>query len=251
MIRPLIAGNWKMNGVTASLQVAKDIAAGLSGYADGADCLICPPATLLAAMSDNTRGTRLATGAQDCHAKVSGAHTGDVSAQMIADVGGTYVIIGHSERRADHGETSEAVAAKAEAAFEAGVTPIICVGETLEERESNRTIEVVSQQLAGSIPESATGKSFVIAYEPVWAIGTGHVATVAQVENVHGRIRDILSERFGGQGNDTPILYGGSMKPDNAAELLRVPNVNGGLIGGASLKADDFLSIYAACISQL
>lgn len=240
-----------MNGLKASLDVVRDVADGLAGQPDLADCLICPPATLLASLSDIASGTRLATGGQDCHARASGAHTGDVSAEMIADAGGRFVILGHSERRADHGETSEMVAAKVEAAFRAGLTPIICVGETLEERESNRTLEIVSAQLAGSVPDSADGKRFVIAYEPVWAIGTGHVASVDQVAGVHGKIRAHLVEGFGGQGAETPILYGGSMKPDNAAELLAVADVNGGLIGGASLKADQFLSIYAACVSQL
>jgi len=170
-------------------------------------------------------------------------------AKMIADLGASYVIIGHSERRADHGETSEIVAAKTEAAFRAGLTPIICIGETLEEREAGRTIEVVSEQLAGSIPASAFGKAFVVAYEPVWAIGTGKVASTGQVGEVHDKVREILGERFPGQADQTPILYGGSMKPDNAAELLAVENVDGGLIGGASLKAEDFLAIYAACVS--
>nr|WP_018147198.1 triose-phosphate isomerase [Henriciella marina] len=250
MVRPLIAGNWKMNGLSQSCDTIASIASGLATYDDVADCLICPPATLLSKVVEAASGSRLKTGAQDCHASSSGAHTGDIAAEMIADIGGEYVIIGHSERRADHGETSEMVAAKAEAAFRAGLTPIICIGETLEEREAGRTIEVVSSQLAGSIPASAFGKSFVVAYEPVWAIGTGKVASTGQVEEVHDKIREILGERFPGQADETPILYGGSMKPGNAAELLAVENVDGGLIGGASLKAEDFLAIYAACVTQ-
>lgn len=251
MIRPLIAGNWKMNGVKASDVVIAEIGKGLEAQPDKADCLICPPATLLAHVSTVADGSRLKTGAQDCHANASGAHTGDVSAEMIADAGGSYVIVGHSERRADHGETDAVVAAKVEAAFRAGLTPIICVGETLDEREAGRTIEIVSSQLAGSIPAGAFGQAFVVAYEPVWAIGTGKVASVEQVAEVHDKIREILGERFPGQADETPILYGGSMKPDNAGELLAVENVNGGLIGGASLKAADFLSIYATCVQAI
>ena len=251
MARPLIAGNWKMNGTSQSLGVAEEVISGLEAYADGADCLICPPTTLLAQMSRIATGSRLLTGGQDCHAEPSGAHTGDVAAEMIADAGGQYVIIGHSERRSDHGETSETVAAKAEAAFRAGVVPIICVGETLVQREAGDTIGVIADQLARSIPDSAAGEAFVVAYEPVWAIGTGHVAAPAQVDEVHNDIRRRLAERFEGHGSSRPILYGGSMKPDNAAELLSLENVNGGLIGGASLKAADFLAIYAACVSDV
>lgn len=249
MVRPLIAGNWKMNGLSGDRDIISQIAKGLEALEDVADCLICPPATLISNSADAASGTRLKIGAQDCHTAVSGAHTGDISAEMIADLGATHIIVGHSERRADHGESNEIVAAKAEAVFRAGLAPIICIGETLDEREAGKTIEVVSSQLAGSIPASAFGKSFVVAYEPVWAIGTGKVASVEQVEEVHNKIREILGERFPGQADETPILYGGSMKPGNAGELLAVGNVDGGLIGGASLKADDFLAIYAACIS--
>ncbi|WP_084418863.1 triose-phosphate isomerase [Henriciella litoralis] len=249
MIRPLIAGNWKMNGLEAWLEVIEAIGDGLNKQPDAADCLICPPFTMIAAAAKAADKTRLNIGAQDCHTVANGAHTGDISAEMIADAGGKYVIVGHSERRADHGESDATIAAKVEAAFRAGLTPIICVGETLSERESGETIAVISSQLAGSIPASAFGQHFVVAYEPVWAIGTGKVASVEQVEEVHDKIREILGERFPGQANETPILYGGSMKPSNAPELLAVGNVNGGLIGGASLKADDFLSIYAASVS--
>ncbi|MEQ9447347.1 MAG: triose-phosphate isomerase [Rhodospirillaceae bacterium] len=251
MIRPLIAGNWKMNGLRASLETAKEVESGLSGLADKADCLLCPPATLLSSMSALATSGRLATGAQDCHSGEAGAHTGDISAEMVADAGGSYVIVGHSERRADHGETNEIVSAKAAAAFRAGITPIICVGETLEERDQGRTLEVIGDQVRNSIPDAAQGTGFVVAYEPVWAIGTGKVAMPEQVDEVHTFIRGELAQRFGEQGRSTPILYGGSMKPDNAAELLAVTDVNGGLIGGASLKAADFLAIYAACVGQL
>lgn len=251
MIRPLIAGNWKMNGLQASVEVAKEVSEGLQAQPDVADCLICPPATLLASMSTMTSGTRLMTGGQDCHASPSGAHTGDISSEMISDAGGAYVIVGHSERRADHGESSADVAAKAEAAFSAGLVPIICVGETLEEREAGKTMQIISAQLEQSIPESAKDMTFVVAYEPVWAIGTGKVATEEQVDEVHGQIRTHLTSRFGEHGASTPLLYGGSMKPGNAAGLLALENVNGGLIGGASLKASDFLAIYAACVSTI
>lgn len=251
MIRPLIAGNWKMNGLKASLEMVREVEDGLGAHADKADCLLCPPATLLSEMSRLATSGRLKTGAQDCHSAVSGAHTGDVSAEMIADAGGDYVIIGHSERRADHVETSADVAAKAEAAFRAGLTPIICVGETLEQRESGQTLDVIKAQLAESVPDQAATHAFVIAYEPVWAIGTGKVAAPDQVGEVHSFIRSKLVERFADKGAGVAILYGGSMKPDNAAELLSVTDVNGGLIGGASLKADDFLAIYAACVGQL
>ncbi|MEQ8559541.1 MAG: triose-phosphate isomerase [Henriciella sp.] len=251
MIRPLIAGNWKMNGVAGMLSVIEEVVNGLSERSDGADCLICPPATLLDRASRAARGSALKTGGQDCHAEPSGAHTGDISAEMIADAGGSYVILGHSERRADHNESSEMVASKAEAAARANLTPIICVGETLDEREAGQTLSVISGQIDNSIPETATDASFVVAYEPVWAIGTGKVATVEQVEEVHNAIRKQLVQRFGGSGSDVRILYGGSMKPGNAAELVSLENVNGGLIGGASLKASDFLSIYDAGISNL
>ncbi|WP_084393741.1 MULTISPECIES: triose-phosphate isomerase [Henriciella] len=251
MVRPLIAGNWKMNGLLGSIEVTQKIEKGLAAFEDKADCLICPPATLLASMTSSAATERLKFGAQDCHAVQSGAHTGDVSAEMIADAGGTYVILGHSERRADHRESNDGIAEKVKAAFRGGLVPIICVGETLQEREAGRTLDVVGNQLVGSIPDKAAGADFVVAYEPVWAIGTGKVATVEQVAEVHDAIRSALESRFGAQGTETPILYGGSMKPGNAGDLLAVSNVNGGLIGGASLKADDFLAIYAACISQL
>ena len=248
MIRPLIAGNWKMNGVAASLGVAKDVAKGLEKLGDGADCLLCPPATLLASMADAVKGSALKVGAQDCHTAISGAHTGDVSAEMVADAGGTFVILGHSERRADHGETDSVVAEKVLAALRAKLTPIICVGETLEQRDAGDTLDIIAAQLAESLPDDLSAHNFVVAYEPVWAIGTGRVATVEQIGEVHSSIRDAIRARFGETGASARILYGGSMKPGNAAEILAVGDVNGGLIGGASLKADDFLSIYAASV---
>ncbi|WP_084396107.1 triose-phosphate isomerase [Henriciella aquimarina] len=251
MVRPLIAGNWKMNGTHRSLDLVRDVVSGLASLEDKADCLVCPPATLLGQVSQIAGESRLVTGGQDCHAEESGAHTGDIAAEMIADMGATYVIIGHSERRSDHGESDAIVAAKAEAAFRADLVPIICVGETLEEREADKTIDVISSQLKNSIPDSAANQTFVVAYEPVWAIGTGKVATPGQVAEVHDEIRKQLSQRFGSHGDERPLLYGGSMKPGNAAELLALENVNGGLIGGASLKAEDFLAIYAACVSNL
>lgn len=248
MVRPLIAGNWKMNGTGEMLSVMKEVATGLTSRPDGADCLICPPATLLDRATVAASGSPLKTGGQDCHANQSGAHTGDISAEMIADAGGAYVIVGHSERRADHYETSEMVSEKASAAARAGLIPIVCVGETLEEREAGQTLTIISDQISQSIPGDIPNGEFVVAYEPVWAIGTGKVATPDQVAEVHDAIRGQLAERFGTDGNGIRILYGGSMKPGNAAELLALENVNGGLIGGASLKAADFLAIYDAGI---
>jgi triosephosphate isomerase (TIM) len=186
-------------------------------------------------------------GAQDCHPGASGAHTGDISAEMLADAGATAVIVGHSERRADHGETDALVRQKAEAAWRAALIAIVCVGETQGQRDAGQALEVVGRQLAGSLPEGTTAANLVVAYEPVWAIGTGRTPTPQDVQDVHGFIRDELSERFKEEGNKIRILYGGSVKPSNAAELMAVPNVNGALIGGASLKATDFLAIAAAC----
>ena len=240
-----------MNGVAGMLAVIQDIVNGLSERNSGADCLICPPATLLFQAAERAKGTALSVGGQDCHVEASGAHTGDVAAEMIADAGGEYVIVGHSERRADHHESSETVAAKAEAAHRASLIPIICVGETLGQREAGQTLSVIEEQIARSIPDSIRYGAFVVAYEPVWAIGTGRVATPDQVAEVHDGIRDQLVSQFGETGKQARILYGGSMKPGNAAELLSIPNVNGGLIGGASLKAEEFLAIYDAGISQL
>ena len=242
-VRPLVAGNWKMNGLSESLGAIKEIAAGYdSALHANADLLICPPATLLASAAGLCGTSNLRLGAQDCHTEMSGAHTGDLSAEMIADAGATYVIVGHSERRADHGETDAVVRAKAAAARRAGLTPIICVGETETQRRAGEALAVVSVQLEGSVPEDA-GDSFVIAYEPVWAIGTGMTPTVADVADVHVCIREKLVGRFGPVGQGVRILYGGSVKPGNAAELMAVQNVDGALIGGASLKAADFMGI--------
>lgn len=247
MARTLIAGNWKMNGLADSLEEAAKLATGLSTAHTDADCVICPPATIIAAMDARVSWSRLTVGGQTCHAKVSGAHTGDISAQMLADAGATHVIVGHSERRADHGETDAVVMAQAAAAIDAGLVPIICIGETDSEREAGETLAVIGGQLDGSVPGAAMGSPIVIAYEPIWAIGTGKTANPDQIGEVHGAIRSALETRFGARrGADIAILYGGSMKPANAADILAVPNVNGGLVGGASLKADDLLAIFEA-----
>ena len=247
MARTLIAGNWKMNGLRSSLVEIIAIAGGVTPAKENVEALICVPATLLMQAADQARETDLQIGGETCHANESGAHTGDVSAEMLADAGASYVIVGHSERRADHGETDEIVASQAAAALRAGITPIICVGETAAERDSGKAIEVVTNMLRASLPTGASADSLVIAYEPVWAIGTGNVATVEAVDEMHNALRTSLTDVFGAEADLIPILYGGSMKPGNAADLLAVKNVNGGLIGGASLKAADFLAIYAAC----
>ncbi|MFD1701516.1 triose-phosphate isomerase [Methylopila henanensis] len=247
--KPLVAGNWKMNGLAASAPEFVRIVGGHAALKDKVDLMVFPPATLLTSFATATRGSSVIVGAQDCHAKPSGAHTGDISAEMIADVGGRAVIVGHSERRADHGETDAVVRAKAEAALRAKLVAVVCVGETREERDAGRATEVVGRQLAGSLPDAATAATVVVAYEPVWAIGTGLTPTVADVAEMHGFIRAALAERFGEQGTATRVLYGGSVKPDNAAELLRAGDVDGALVGGASLKADDFLAIARAAIA--
>jgi triosephosphate isomerase len=246
-IRPLVAGNWKMNGTKGSLGEAKKVAARLSESGAGAcDVMICPPATLVDSLAQSARGSSLMVGAQDCHAKVSGAHTGDISAEMLKDAGANAVIVGHSERRADHGESDGLVRQKAEAAYRAGLTAIVCVGETADERKAGKTLSVVAKQLAGSLPDAATAANTVVAYEPVWAIGTGLTPTPADVAEVHAAIRSALVERYRDQGAAMRILYGGSVKASNARELMAVANVNGALVGGASLKADDFLGIIDA-----
>ncbi|MGX9430560.1 MULTISPECIES: triose-phosphate isomerase [Bradyrhizobium] len=244
-IRPLIAGNWKMNGLKASIGEFDAMLAGAGALAGKADLLVCPPATLIAAFADKARGAKVAVGAQDCHPKASGAHTGDISAEMLADAGASAIIVGHSERRADHGETDALVRQKAEAAWRAGLTAIVCIGETREQRDAGRALDVCGTQLKGSLPDGSTAANLVVAYEPVWAIGTGLTPTVQDVEQVHKFIRRFLTERFKGEGVNVRILYGGSVKPSNAAELLGVANVNGALVGGASLKAADFLAIAA------
>lgn len=245
--RPLAAGNWKMNGLKSSLSEIEKLVAYAGTVGDMAcDILVCPPATLVMAAAGTAKGSAVAIGAQDCHAAISGAHTGDVSPEMLKDAGCSYVIVGHSERRADHGEQNADVNAKAGAALRAGLTPIICVGETEAERDQGKTLAVVDQQTKLSIPQAAQADAIVIAYEPVWAIGTGRTPTLDEVVEVHGAIRKILLERFGAEGNGVRILYGGSVKPSNAVELMAVDNVNGALVGGASLKADDFQGIIAA-----
>ena len=241
---PLIAGNWKMNGGAASLSEAQAVAAGIGGTK--ARVAICPPATLVARAAEAAKGTGLLIGGQDCRAEASGAFTGDVAAEMLADAGASLVILGHSERRAGYGETDLVVAAKVDAALRAGLEPIVCVGETLEEREAGKALEIVTRQVRGSLPASLAGKAFSVAYEPVWAIGTGLTPTTPQIEEVHVAIRATLVEVFGEHGKAPPILYGGSVKPSNAAEILHAAEVGGALVGGASLKADDFLGIIRA-----
>lgn len=243
-MQKLAAGNWKMNGLAESLAEIDALAA--AHPAPGCEVLICPPATLLSRLSERASGSAIRTGGQDCHASASGAHTGDVSAEMIADAGGAYVIVGHSERRADHGETDAVVRAKSEAAWRAGLAAVICIGETLEQREAGKTIDVVAAQLEGSVPDGATAANTVIAYEPVWAIGTGKVPTLEEIGEVHDDIRARLTDRFGAEAAGIRILYGGSVKPSNAAEIFGVSNVDGALVGGASLKASDFGGIVAA-----
>ncbi len=246
-IRPLVAGNWKMNGLKASVAEALAIRDGAKDPAfSGVDVMICPPAPLLMALAEVASGYSLLVGGQDCHTEASGAHTGDVSTEMLADTGASAVIVGHSERRADHGETDAEVCAKAKAAYRAGLTAIVCVGETAGQRQAGLTLDVVGRQLAGSVPEGATAANTVIAYEPVWAIGTGLTPTPADVAEVHAAMRAQLMERFGGEGSQMRLLYGGSVKPANAVELMAVADVNGALVGGASLTAKDFLGILAA-----
>ncbi|HEY0913052.1 MAG TPA: triose-phosphate isomerase, partial [Bradyrhizobium sp.] len=224
-IRPLIAGNWKMNGLKASTAEFDAMCAGADGVAAKADLLVCPPATLIAGFAAKSKGAKtLAIGAQDCHPKASGAHTGDLSAEMLADAGATAVIVGHSERRADHGESDALVRLKAEAAWRAGLVAIVCIGETQQQRDHGKTLEICGGQLTGSLPDGATAANLIVAYEPVWAIGTGLTPTSADVEQVHRFIRDFLTSRFKGEGAKIRILYGGSVKPSNAAELMAVAN---------------------------
>jgi len=240
--RPLVAANWKMNGLKASIAELQKIIAGAPSLA-AVDLVVCPPATLVASFAAKARETPVAIGGQDCHAEAAGAYTGDISAEMLRDAGAAAVIVGHSERRRYHGETDAAVRAKALAARRAGLLAIICVGETRAERDAGRAQIVVRTQLAGSLAGGAA--DFIVAYEPVWAIGTGLTPTPDDVAAMHRLIREQLTARFGGAGNDVRILYGGSVKPANAKELLTIDNVDGALIGGASLKADEFLAIAA------
>ena len=247
-IRPLIAGNWKMNGLRASSAEFEAMLAGAPGVAAKADLLVCPPATLIAAFAEKARGSNtIAIGAQDCHPRASGAHTGDLSAEMLADAGASAIIVGHSERRADHGESDALVRQKTEAVWRAGLTAIVCIGETQHQRDAGQALDICRGQLDLSLPDQARADNLVVAYEPVWAIGTGLTPTVGDVQQIHKFIRDFLIARFNGEGARTRILYGGSVKPSNAAELMAVENVNGALVGGASLKAAAFLAIAAGC----
>jgi triosephosphate isomerase (TIM) len=241
--RPLVAGNWKMNGSVAMLKEPRLLAAMLKDVKLKADVMVCPPAVILRRVKSVLKGTRIKVGGQDCHWNPLGAHTGDISAEMLKEAGCSAVIVGHSERRTNHAETDEIVASKARAAQRAGLVAIICIGETLEERKAGRTLDVVARQLKASLPEGSTAANTVIAYEPVWAIGTGLTPTTAEVAEVHGLIRKELGQLMGGEGGQTRILYGGSVKASNAAELMGQPHVNGALVGGASLKAADFLGI--------
>lgn len=245
MMRKLIAGNWKMNGTAADLGEARDIAEGAGDAGPDVTVMLCPPATLIDRMAGVAARTPLLVGGQDCHAGQAGAHTGDISARMLADAGASAVIVGHSERRADHNESDAAVKAKAEAAARAGLTAIICVGESEAERDAGAALAVVEAQLDGSVPQ-LDPSGMVIAYEPVWAIGTGKTASADDIAAMHHHIRGWLTGRFGAGGSQVKILYGGSMKPANAAEILAIADVDGGLIGGASLKAADFLAIVSA-----
>ena len=244
---PLIAGNWKMNGRRAdALALAQAVAAGVkqAGWKDR-EVLVCPPATLVMAVAEAVKGSGLLVGGEDCHAKANGAHTGDISAEMLKDAGASHVIVGHSERRSDHAETNAVVRAKAEAAWRAGLLPIVCIGETLAEREAGRTLAILETQLKGSVPAGSTAAKLVVAYEPVWAIGTGKTPTTAEVAAAHAHIRKVLGSLMADAAG-VRLLYGGSVKGSNAAELLAVADVDGALVGGAALKADEFLAIANA-----
>lgn len=245
--KKLIAGNWKMNCLTAEgTELAKAVAAKVKAEKFDCDFLICPPFTLLGAVKKCLRGSKIALGAQDVHFAEKGAHTGDISPLMLTDLGCGWTLIGHSERRVDHFESNELIKQKAVAAHKAGLNTVICIGETDKEREAGKTIKVCQDEINGSVPEDATAKNTVIAYEPIWAIGTGKTPTAADVEEVHAAIRAALAKKLGkATAGKMRILYGGSVKPNNAAELLKLPDVDGALIGGASLKADDFVAIAA------
>jgi triosephosphate isomerase (TIM) len=243
-MKKLAAGNWKMNGTMASLA---EVTALLGAHPQPAcEMLLCPPATLIAAMATAAKGTALKVGAQDCHPKPQGAHTGDISVTMLRDAGATHVIVGHSERRTDHGETDVLVRAKAEAAIDGGLVAIVCIGETEAERDAGRTLAVIGTQIDGSVPGGASATNLVIAYEPVWAIGTGRTPTLTEIAEVHSFLRGRLRGLIGAEAEKVRILYGGSVKPSNATDIFAVPHVDGALVGGASLKAADFGAIVAA-----
>jgi triosephosphate isomerase (TIM) len=246
--RPLVAGNWKMNGLKSSAAEVNKLAKSAAGLARKLDLMVCPPATLVMSFAALAKGSKLLIGGQDCHPEPAGAFTGDIAAEMLADAGASAVIVGHSERRTYHGEDDPTVRRKAQAAWRAKLTAIVCIGETGADREARRTLDVVGRQLAGSLPDGASAASLVVAYEPVWAIGTGRTPTPADVVEVHGFIRERLTARFGAAGQGMRVLYGGSVKPANAKELLTLANVDGALVGGASLKADEFLGIAAAYV---
>ena len=242
-MRQLVAGNWKMNGTSAALGEIEAVAKSLADKPASCDVLICPPATLIARAAAAAKN-RVPIGGQDCHAEASGAFTGDVSAVMLRDAGATAVIVGHSERRQYHGETDAIVAAKAKAAWRAGLIAIICIGETEAQRLAGHALNICESQIDGSLPGDMTAANTAIAYEPVWAIGTGRTPTNAEIVEVHDHIRRCLAKRCGKQGENTRILYGGSVKPSNAREILALKNVGGALVGGASLKATDFEAIF-------
>lgn len=243
--RPLIAGNWKMHGLEESLDEARAVAAAIAEHPPGARVAICPPATLLHRLAEAMAGESVLVGGQDCHPAAAGAHTGDLSAAMLVDAGARLVILGHSERRDAHQESDALVSAKVEAALAAGLEPIVCVGETLAQRDAGQAEAVVTGMARGSLPAALAGQDFAVAYEPVWAIGAGRTPTMQDITLIHAALRAVLVERFGDHGAAVPILYGGSVKPDNAREILATPEVGGALVGGASLKAADFLAIIA------
>jgi triosephosphate isomerase len=244
-IRPLVAGNWKMNGLAASLEELQALRAALLAEPASAEVLVCPPFTLIAQANFLVKDT-FGLGGQDCHAAPTGAHTGDIAAEMLKDAGASYVIVGHSERRQDHHERDGDVAQKAHAAWRAGLTAIVCIGETESQRSSGDAHHICQKQIDGSVPGSATAANTVIAYEPVWAIGTGRTPTPAEITHMHAHIRRCLMRRLGEGAKAMRILYGGSVKPDNAGEILGLAEVNGALVGGASIKSDDFLRIIRA-----
>jgi len=244
--RRLVAGNWKMNGTAASLEEARTIAAAVRERGPAVRVALCPPATLVHRLAEIVAGSPVLVGGQDCRPESCGAFTGDVSAEMLKDAGASLVIVGHSECRAGRSDTDPVVAAKAEAALACGLEPIICLGESLAERKAGRAVEVVTAQLAGSVPEAARGRLFSVAYEPIWAIGTGRTPSPEEIAEVHGALRAALTDRFGADAAPTPILYGGSVKPSNARAIQSIPEVDGSLVGGASLTAREFLPIVEA-----
>ena len=244
--RALVAGNWKMHGTIASLGELRLLTTMLKGVRLNCDVLVCPPATLLMAAHRLTRQSPIGLGGQDCHAQTKGPHTGDIAAEMLKDAGASAVILGHSERRIEHGETDSIIRAKTLTAQRAGLLAIVCIGESLAERQEGRTLDVITTQISGSLPPDASPRQTIVAYEPVWAIGTGLTPSSSEISDVHRHIRSMLAKLFGRQSSAVPILYGGSVKPANAAEITALPDVNGALVGGASLRAADFIGIIKA-----